>query len=158
MIGTGQMVIDSAAWVNYPVRAFDYAITYSDGKFATPPSIRRQFRRVLPFTVLDEPGAWREAKVLDIENGAATVAQARPFVEDRKNNHGWRAGLYCSRSSVRAVAEVCAGLDWFLCLSTLDGTIYESYEGIPVYLNQFAGFTTWDLSYLIGPANFFDRP
>jgi hypothetical protein len=158
MIGTGQMVIDSATWENYPVRAFDLAITYIDGKYATPEHVKRQFRRVLPFTVLDAPGAWREAKVLDIENGAATVAQARPFVEDRKNNHGWRAGLYCSRDKVRAVAEACAGLDWFLCLSTLDGTIYEDYQGISVYLCQFAGFPAYDLSYLIGPLNFFERP
>lgn len=158
MIGTGQLVIDSAEWEDYPVGAFDLALTYMDGEYDTPLAIRREFRKVLPVSVLDEPGAWRTAKVLDIEKGAATVAQARPFVEDRARK-GWRAGIYCSRDLVAEVAAACAGLEWRLCLATLDGTILASYLGIPVYLCQFAGFGTWDLSYLIGePGKFFDQP
>ena len=158
MIGTGQMVIDSATWDPYPEGAFDLALTYTDGEFATPAAIARRFRRVLPVTVLDESGAWHGAKVLDIEHGAATVAQARQFVADRATR-GWRAGIYCSRDNVAAVAEACAGLTWRLCLATLDGTIYDSYQGIPVYLCQFANLGTWDLSYLIGDAgDFFERP
>jgi hypothetical protein len=63
-----------------------------------------------------------DGDVLDVENGDATPAQARSWLQMRAAAGVARPTIYCNRSTRSAVEAACVGIPHDLWIATLDGT------------------------------------
>jgi len=133
-----------------------YAAVYINGQFAWPQEQVKRMERVISISVLPEAHWATMARVLDIETGAASVADLVPFIRARRAAGYDDATGYVNRSTLPAAkAAVLAGREtcrfW---VATLDGT-----QDIDEWAVQYQGGqdAPFDLSILRG-VNDFHRP
>lgn len=101
---------DSAAPQNIPSGV--YAAVYING-FAWPQDEVHRMRKIISISVLPEASWARDARVIDVENGAAGPGDVVPFIQERRRLGHDDAIAYVNRSNwplvVKAVGD--AGLE-----------------------------------------------
>jgi hypothetical protein len=96
----------------------------------------------------DAPGL---ADILDVEKGAATVAQVPAWIEERWKTHS-TAGVYCSRSKVPAIVSVLDGLPSYLIVADWLPSMQPHIPALALPRNivlagvQYASYTDYDLT------------
>lgn len=99
-------------------------------------------------TIVQHSGVYAEGDVLDIESGAATYADAFPFIEQRKAAGLFRPTIYCSLDSVanvrQATGKYVLGADYDLWVAHWTGTPHVAYPGSAA--TQYASKKAYDLS------------
>jgi hypothetical protein len=95
---------------------------YINGRYAASPNYRKGH------IYIDVNGSdpWG-ASILDVETGDATPNDVVPWL--RVRNKIGQGVIYCNRDTLPVVQENARGLDYFVWLATLDGTIPESFQG-----------------------------
>jgi hypothetical protein len=151
---------DSASPENVPSGV--YAACYVNGYAWDAENVDRM-ARILRISVERESKWAREARILDIETGAATPADAPGFIMTRHQLYGESVILYVNRSNEPDVREQVANfqklhpgypepLYW---VATLDGTM--TVEGAWAVQYETSPGDRFDLSILHG-ANVFHAP
>lgn len=109
---------------------------------------------------VEREASWADrARCIDIESGAAEIADAVPFVRQRKHLGFNDATVYTNRSNREEVGQhlKAAGLTAFEWCATLDGTVFlPSVAGLHLWAIQYQGGmqAAFDVSVLLGPDNF----
>lgn len=142
---------DSASPENIPSGV--YAAVYVNGYKWSTHDVDRM-RAVIRVSVERESSWAKEARVIDVENGAALPQDVVPFIRERRRHGHNDATAYVNRSNwdecKRLVRD--AGLECFWWVATLDGT-----QDIPgAWAVQYYGGmrTPYDLSVLHGENTF----
>lgn len=131
-----------------------YAAVYVNG-FAWPEAHIKRMHRVFSVSVLRDAHWARQARCIDIENGAAHPEDAVPFVRERRRLGFNDATVYVNRSNHDDVAERLQHADlrgvrfW---VATLDGT--QAVPGAWAVQYQGGMHAAFDLSVLHGTDNF----
>lgn len=130
-----------------------YAAVYINTRFAWSLHERDRMFKIISVS-LEREAHWASlARCIDIENGAAGVADAVPFLQERRHL-GFNDGtVYVNRSNREEVRQRCehAGLHPYEWVSTLDGTMILDAWATQVHGGLDAPF---DLSVLRGVDNF----
>lgn len=112
---------------------------YADGEFRWTAKDLRRFPHAARRFITIEANA-HLANIFDVERGAGTVEQARPFVQERTRLFpNTIPTIYCNRSTADLVIPALDGLAWRLFLATLDGSKPTSYSGKHCGAVQFKG-------------------
>jgi hypothetical protein len=111
---------DAVEWQKIPADA-QMVAGYVDGRFAWPEEAWKRFPHAVHVHIsVVPPGDPVTAGVLDVESGAASVSDARPFVEARRA-HDHPAVIYASRSIIPQIRKACRGLNFGLWVADWTG-------------------------------------
>jgi hypothetical protein len=111
---------DSVQWQKIPANA-QMVAGYVDGAYAWPQRAWARFPHASHVRIsVIPPGDPAHAGVLDVETGAASVADAPPFIRTR-HRAGHRAVIYVQRSLVAEVRRACRGLSFGLWVADWTG-------------------------------------
>lgn len=92
------------------------------------------------------------ASIIDVENGAFTVAQARRFVIDRNTFRPNTATVYCNLSTLPAIEAELRGLFWHLWLADYDGTTRPPPMLPNIVAKQYISRGSYDRSVVYDPS------
>ena len=143
---------DSASPENVPSGV--YAAVYVNGFTWSRQQVDRM-AKVFRVSVRGEADWAHSARCIDVENGAATPADAVEFVKERRRLGYDDATVYVNRSNHQATADLIekAGLEPpFWWVATLDGT--QDVAGAWAVQYQGGTHAAYDLSILHGVNNF----
>lgn len=139
------LMADSATPTNIPDSWNGAVAAYIDGEFAWPRHQIARFHQVIRISVTGAASAARAARVIDVEQGAATPADAADFIRERIRLGHHDATVYCSRDTVPAVQKACAGLAHRLWVADWTGHPHKIH-----------GIDAWAVQYHGGPSLPFD--
>jgi hypothetical protein len=143
---------DSVDWQKIPADARMVA-GYVDGAYAWPPEAWARFPNAKHVRIsVIPPGDPKDAGVLDVESGAASVADAPGFIRARRRNKK-RAVIYVERSLVADIRTACDGLDYGLWVADWTGQPHKLADMHLVVAVQWNGGV--DLAY--DTSEVFDR-
>ena len=133
------------------IPAGTHACLYFDGRYAARPEAAKRFAAVRWITVL---GDYRNCGIADYEPGNEVYNRAgalRQYVQGRINM-GFRARVYCNRSTLPKVRSELAGLHYLVWIGTLDGNKLSPHWTTGLWGVQYAGGMTaaYDTSILYG--------
>ena len=133
------------------IPAGTHACLYFDGRFAAKPAQAKRFAAVRWITVL---GDYRHCGIADYEQGNEVYNRPgalREYVQGRINM-GFRARVYCNRSTLPKVRSELAGLHYLVWIGTLDGNKLSPDWTSGLWGVQYAGGMTapYDTSILYG--------
>jgi hypothetical protein len=117
------LMFDSASPEDIPSGA-SCAAAYVNG-YTWPAAQVRRFSRVIKVSVLPEAYWARVARCIDVETGAASPADAAAFIRERESLGLRDATVYCNKSTLPAVQDACAGLEYRLWLADPTGVPHE---------------------------------
>ena len=111
---------DAVEWEKIPSNAKMVA-GYVDGAYAWPAEAWARFPHAAHVRIsVIPPGDPKDAGVLDVETGAASVSDAPAFVRARRSKKR-PAVIYVERSLVADVRKACDGLDYLLWVADWTG-------------------------------------
>lgn len=129
---------DSVDWQKIPANAKMVA-GYVDGAFAWPAEAWARFPKAAHVRIsVIPPGDPKDAGVLDVESGAASVADAPGFIRDRRQKKK-RAVIYVERSLVADIRKACTGLDYGLWVADWTGKPHKLADMNKVVAVQWSG-------------------
>lgn len=129
------------------------AAVYINARFAWAKSEIRRMSKIFSISVEPEAFWAKDARCIDIENGAAGIENAVPFVIERRKRHN-DATNYVNRNNWEPVIErfqhAMLALPFFW-VATLDGTmeVETKVNGVTV--------RAWAVQYFGGPDTAFDK-
>lgn len=145
---------------------------YADGEWAWSPAQEHLFGRKIRITVENSlPEASRYARCIDVENGAASPAHVRPFLEAHHALGFANGTVYCSAANVRNVVEAVRGYDiprWWIAwywqrpgtpspaqvLAEVRRLTGVNLPESKLWACQYATYPQWDLSVVYGQPDF----
>jgi hypothetical protein len=139
------LMADSASPQNIPDSWTGAVAAYINGDFAWPHHQIARFHRVIRISVNGDATEARRARVIDVEQFAATPDDARAFIRERIRLGHNDATIYCSRDTVPAVRQACAGLAFRLWVADWTGEPHKIH-----------GIDAWAVQYHGGPSLAFD--
>ena len=129
---------DSVDWQKIPANAKMVA-GYVDGAFAWPAEAWARFPKAAHVRIsVIPPGDPKDAGVLDVESGAASVDDAPGFIRARRRNKK-RAVIYVERSLVDDIRKACTGLDYGLWVADWTGKPHKLADMNKVVAVQWSG-------------------
>jgi hypothetical protein len=155
-----------AAFPRYPVAY------YGNGEWAwTAQEVSLLGERIAISVRGNLPEAASYARVLDVENGDATAADVRPYLENHAKLGFSNGTVYCAAASVKSVLDAVDGYHvprWWIAYwinkpgqPTADEVVAEVYRltgvSLPVgdlWACQYANHPQWDLSVVYGKPDF----
>jgi hypothetical protein len=132
------LMADSASPQDIPGSWTGAVAAYINDKYAWPHSQIARFRQVIRISVTGDASEARRARVIDVEQFAATPADAAPFIRERIRLGHHDATVYCSRDNVPAVRAACAGLTFRLWVADWTGEPHK-IAGIDAWAVQYHG-------------------
>lgn len=111
---------------------------YADGKYAWDPDVGRLFPNHWRICVTGDLAMAEHARVLDVEKFDATPADVKPY-QLARFKHGFDTIVYCSRDTVRLVADAndeWTELEWWI--ATLDDN-YWNPDSLTNYIRSIGG-------------------
>jgi hypothetical protein len=146
---------------------------YADGGYAWSPAQEALFARKIRISVeAGLPEGSAHARCIDVERGAATPADARPFLEAHRALGFTNGTVYCSASNVRTVLDAAGDCDvprwWIAWWTGRPQTPAEVVAEVraqcgvdlpesKVWAQQYANFPEYDLSVVFGKPDFSHR-
>jgi hypothetical protein len=121
-------------------RGAQFIFPYRNGRYAWTEQQADQFTHAGRAWIDVIGNAARTSHVLDVETGDATPQQAPAWIRER-HALGAQATVYCNRSTLPVVQQQCHGLDFWVWLATLDGTV--CYESVPGTGGRLAAVQGW---------------
>jgi hypothetical protein len=139
------LMADSATPQNIPDSWTGAVAAYINERYAWPDDQIDRFRRVIRISVTGDAFEARRARVIDVEQFAATPGDARGFIRERMRLGHNDATVYCSRSRIPEVQAACAGLAFRLWVADWTGEPHRIH-----------GIDAWAVQYHGGPSLPFD--
>lgn len=145
---------------------------YCDGEYAWSPAQEHLFGRKIRITVeANLTEAAEHARCIDVENGAATPADVRPFLEAHAKLGFSNGTVYCSAANVRNVVEAVHGFTiprWWVAwywgkpgyptaaqvLAEVRRLTGVNLPEASLWACQYANYPQWDLSVVYGKPDF----
>ena len=118
------LMADSAAPQNIP-DTFKAAAVYINGDYAWPHAQIARFPKIIRISVFGAASYAAQARVLDVEQFAATPDDAPAFIRERRRLGFDDATIYCNESTLPAVRTACAGLHYRLWIASWTGHAHE---------------------------------
>jgi hypothetical protein len=146
--------------------------TYINGGYAWSPAQEHMFGRKIRISVeAGQPEAARYARCIDVERGAATAADVKPFLEVRAKYDKVNGTVYCDLSNVKPVLAACPDQDiprfWLAYYWQRPGSPSREYVlsvlardyGVDLppekaWACQYASYPQWDVSVVYGRQDF----
>jgi hypothetical protein len=146
---------------------------YADGSYAWSPAQEHLFGRKIRITVeASLPEGSRYARCIDVERGAATPADVKPFLEAHKALGFANGTVYCDASSVRSVLDAAGDYDiprwWIASWTGAQRTVTQVAAQVradcgvdlpesKIWACQYVNFPQYDLSVVYGKPDFSHR-
>jgi hypothetical protein len=139
------LMADSATPKDIPDNWTGAVAAYINERYAWPHAQIARFDQVIRISVTGDPAEARRARVIDVEQFAATPADAARFIRERIRLGHHDATVYCSRSRIPEVQAACAGLAFRFWVADWTGEPHKIH-----------GIDAWAVQYHGGPSLAFD--
>jgi hypothetical protein len=136
---------DRATPQNIPDSWNGAVAAYINERYAWPHHQIMRFNQVIRISVTGDPDEAKKARCIDVEQFAATPAEARAFIRERIRLGHHDATVYCSRDRVPEVRRACHGLPFRLWVADWTGQPHRIH-----------GIDAWAVQYHGGPSLPFD--
>lgn len=126
---------DSVTVAAIPVEGTDIAAGYEDGSFTNAAMLLARFPGV-PKVLIDVNGSLPQADVRDWETGDKAGSLEQWVIDHNAFTGRKDAVVYCNRSTIPEVRQLTGsqilGVDYWLWVATLDGTLFtpQMYPGV----------------------------